>query len=91
VNFVSQNFVVTAPAMHTALCYHPRTLTDQVQGKGFLQHCADAARGGSVWLAVGIVFFVLGMSRPSGAFIGLGAAFIAIAITRKRRRRSSDR
>jgi len=41
----------------------------------------------AVWLTVGIVFLVLGISRPSGAFIGLGVAFLAIAITRKRRRR----
>jgi hypothetical protein len=42
----------------------------------------------AVWIALGIVFLVIGMSRPSGAFIGLGAAFLAIALTRKRRRRT---
>ena len=69
-----------------------------------LAACVAVFLAGAVWLylqshdtratdtgVMGIVFFVLGMSRPSGAFIGLGAAFIAIAITRKRRRRSLDR
>jgi len=42
----------------------------------------------AAWLTLGIVFLVIGMSRPSGAFIGLGAAFLVIAITRKRRSRS---
>jgi hypothetical protein len=40
----------------------------------------------AVWITLGIVFLVLGISRPSGAFLGLGVAFLAIAMTRKRKR-----
>jgi len=42
----------------------------------------------AVWITLGIVFLVFGISRSSGAYIGLGAAFLAIGITRKRRSRS---
>jgi len=38
----------------------------------------------AVWITLGIVFLVLGISRSSGAFIGLGAAFLAIGLIRRR-------
>jgi hypothetical protein len=63
-------------------------LTEQTHQKGFLQHCAEASARGTVWITLAIVFFVLGVSNSNGAYIGLGAAFLAIGFTRKRRSRS---
>jgi hypothetical protein len=63
-------------------------MTEQTHRKGFLQHCAEASSRGTVWITLGIVFFVLGASRSNGAYIGLGVAFLAIGLSRKRRSRS---
>ena len=63
-------------------------MTEQSHRKGFLQHCAEASSRGTVWITLGIVFLVLGISNSNGAYIGLGAAFLAIGFTRKRRSRS---
>ena len=52
---------------------------------GLLKRCSAATNTREVWFALGITFLILGLMRPSGAFIGLGAAFLAIGITRKRR------
>ncbi len=63
-------------------------MTEQTHRKGFLQHCAEASSRGTVWITLAIVFFVLGVSNSSGAYVGLGAAFLAIGLTRKRRSRT---
>jgi hypothetical protein len=63
-------------------------MTEQTHRKGFLQRCAEASSRGTVWITLGIVFFVLGVSNSKGAYIGLGIAFLAIGLTRKRRSRS---
>jgi hypothetical protein len=63
-------------------------MTEQTHRKGFLQHCAEASSRGTVWMTLGIVFFVLGASRSNGAYIGMGVAFLAIGLSRKRRSRS---
>jgi hypothetical protein len=52
---------------------------------GFWKRCSAATNTREAWLALGITFLVLGFLRPSGAFIGLGAAFLAIGAVRKRR------
>ena len=61
--------------------------SDTTSSKGFLQRCVDASSSGTAWITLGIVFFVLGITRRSGAFIGLGAAFLAIGLRRKTRNR----
>jgi len=63
-------------------------MTEQTQRKGFLQHCAEASSRDTVWITLAIVFFVLGVSNSNSAYIGLGVAFLAIGLTRKRRSRS---
>jgi hypothetical protein len=57
------------------------------QGSGGLDTPCYHPRTLPALITLGIVFLVIGISRPSGAFIGLGAAFLAIALARKRRRR----
>jgi hypothetical protein len=66
---------------------------DLSHSKGFLERCADASARGTVWIALGVAFFVLGVTSSSGAYIGLGAAFLAIGVSRAarwRRHRSSE-
>jgi hypothetical protein len=63
-------------------------MTEQTHRKGFLQRCADASSRGTVWITLAIVFFVFGVLNSSGAYIGLGVAFLAIGLTRKTRSRS---
>jgi hypothetical protein len=63
-------------------------MTEQTHRKGFLQHCAEASSRDTVWITLAIVFFVLGVSNSNSAYIGLGVAFLAIGLTRKRRSRS---
>ena len=55
-----------------------------------LMRCSAATDTGEAWLAVGIVFLTLGVARPSGGFIGLGAAFLALAVARRRKRSSVE-
>jgi hypothetical protein len=71
----------------TATCYHPRAMAEQ---KGLLQHCAEASSRGTVWITLAIVFFVFGVLNSSGAYIGLGVAFLAIGLTRKTGSRSGS-
>ena len=65
-------------------------MTDSTGGlRGLLKRCSMATNTAEVWFAVGITLLVLGLARPSGGFVGLGAAFLAIGIARKRRPPSS--
>lgn len=52
---------------------------------GLWKRCSAATNTREVWFAVGITFLILGFLRPSTAFIGVGAAFLAIGAARKRR------
>ena len=66
-------------------------MTRDTRNRGLLARCAAAAAGGTAWTALGIVFLVLGITGPSGAYIGVGSAFVAIGLTREiRRRRQSS-
>jgi hypothetical protein len=61
---------------------------------GMLKRCAQASRNaGMVWVTLGMAFLVLGISGSSGAFVGMGASFLAIGlglVLRKRRRVSPE-
>jgi hypothetical protein len=62
--------------------------------RAFLGRCTYAGTSGAVWIALGVTFFVIGISRPSGAYIGLGAAFLVLGlrrVTRRRRYRQENR
>lgn len=52
---------------------------------GLLKRCSAATNTREVWLVLGITFLVLGFLRSSTPFIALGAAFLAIGASRKRR------
>jgi hypothetical protein len=60
--------------------------------KGFVQRCAEASARGTVWIALGVAFLVLGVTSSSGGYIGVGAAFVAIGVSRaaRRKRQSSS-
>jgi hypothetical protein len=53
--------------------------------KGLFRRCTATTKTSEVWVAVGVVFLVLGV-MGSGAYLGLGAAFLAIGLARRHRR-----
>jgi hypothetical protein len=62
---------------------------------GLLKRCAQASRktGGMIWATLGIAFLVFGISSSVGAYVGMGAAFLAIGlglVMRKPRRVSPE-
>lgn len=57
--------------------------------KGLFRRCTATTTTSEVWVAVGVVFFVLGVMGYSGAYVGLGAAFLAIGFARRHRQRSA--
>ena len=63
---------------------------DAVGLGGWLKRCSAATNTREVWLVIGVVFFVLGLMRQSGPYLGIGAAFLAIGFTRTSRRRSTQ-
>jgi len=62
---------------------------DAVGLKGWLKRCAAATNTREVWVAIGVVFLVLGL-MGSRVYLGIGAAFLAIGLARKNRRRSTQ-
>ncbi len=62
---------------------------DTVGLKGWLKHCSAATNTREAWVAIGVVFLVLGMSSQSGAYLGIGAAFLAFGFARKSKHRST--
>jgi hypothetical protein len=59
-------------------------------GNGLWKRCSAATNNREVWFAVGITCLILGFMRPSGAFIALGAAFLAVGAARRRRILNSE-
>jgi hypothetical protein len=60
--------------------------------RAILRRRTYAGTSGTVWIALAVTFLVMGISRPSGAYIGLGAAFLVLGLRRvKRRRYRQDR
>lgn len=54
--------------------------------RAILSRCSYAATSGAIWIALGVTFLVMGISRPSGAYIGLAAAFLVLGLRRVTRR-----
>ena len=52
--------------------------------KGMFARCSAATNTSEVWAASGVVFLALGIMGYSVAFFVIGAAFLAIALTRRR-------
>ena len=57
--------------------------------QGWLKRCSATTNTREAWVAIGVVFLVLGMTGQSGAYLGIGAAFLAIGFARKSRHRST--
>jgi len=53
---------------------------------GLLKRCTDASANtnGTVWIALGITFFALGISASSNSYLGIGLAFLVIGARTRR-------
>ena len=54
------------------------------------RRCTASTSGNDAWVALGVVFFVLGVMGYSSAFVGVGVAFLAIGLARRHRQRSAE-
>jgi hypothetical protein len=58
--------------------------SDAAGPKGWLRRCADATNAREAWLALGVVFLVLGLMSRSTAYFAIGAVFLAVGFARLR-------
>jgi hypothetical protein len=60
-------------------------VTDDVVGvKGWLKKCSAVTNTRDVWVAIGVVFLVLGFMGKTTAYLAVGAVFLVIGFVRGR-------